>query len=284
MTKKLISLMLSLSMVIGLVPVMSVSASAEVAVQVMYDDYESYEVGQTFNTDFNKNTEDGKIGPISLGISTGAEIVSMVGYDGTITKALKVFTDPDAEWTTTTGAGRINYSRKDMPESGMYVTEFKIYVPEDVMVDGEPVSRTFSRLHGNPFIFDGDRFGAGNGFASNQYDDVSEAFNKGEWYKLTYVQDLTNGKVSLFINDKLTNLYKFTDTASDFTKTSGRIQIYSRGSSPTKEILADKHLIFDDFNFYVPTTTTVSSTYLQVFICKLVFIKLFYAVETALLA
>lgn len=281
MTKKFLSLVLTLALVIGLVPTMGVQAETVEPVPYLTEDFENFPDRKVFNAAMTTaptiNDNDGKY-RLSLGKYLKGEIFTMDGYDGNPTQVIDIYASSSADISG--GGGRINYSKMNdgtsyaYPTSGKYVMEFKIYVPKDE--NGE--SRTFAKYVASPAVIeiDGDdvKFGIGTGFADDQYDHKFTGV-KGKWYKLTYVFEydviddteygVYNNATSLYVDDVLKgyreNIYGYTHPKNGTRSgmnLSVRIQFNSWGSGDAT-VREKKHIIFDDFNFYVPGTTTAYS-------------------------
>ena len=250
MTNKLISIILSVVLIAGIFPAIAQAESEDTI--VFQADFEAFSSGEVFNENFAGATIRHAEEPhyFSLGKAVKGEIVKMTGYDGKPTNALKITTKP-ASASTTDGAYRLNYYGFTPPTSGIYVAELKVYTPEQtVNSDGETVYNDISRVHGSPFIKDKNYYGSG--YATGQYKTVVPV-NYGGWVKLKYVQNLDTGCVSVYVNDELKKFNALTDNKT----IAKRLQIYSRYNY----LNTDEALIFDDFNFYVPSVTTASSVY-----------------------
>ncbi len=281
MTKKFLSLVLSLALVVGLMPVMGVQAEAVAPVQQLTEDFENFTQDAWFNEDFSgtSNVENGD-GDTQLTVGTylKAKIVSMDGYNGETTKAIDIYTDSGAlnangtalGWPNDKATVRLTYKGGfEQPVSGKYVMEFRVFVPGPE----NGVKRSFTHIIAGPCLitmYDSNiGFKIGTGTASNQ----SEIYSYGDynkWYKLTYVyevdvieNDTTHANAaSLYVDDVLVgyreNISSYTKGGMAFAKF---LRIYQRSNPAGSDDVAKEHIIFDDFNFYIPGTTTPSSNF-----------------------
>lgn len=264
MTKKFMSLVLSMVLIIGLLPAMSIGAENAESTVVSHfnEDFETWPTGTKFNEGYTFTStlpaisSDGTFGKnstntrFSLGSNFFAEVISMPGYDGKTTNAFKLVAKSDASvWVENTpGAGRFdcNTTLTDVT-TGIYVQEFKLY-------------HTDNEIH--KFIFGklgkvGDKLVDAKGI--NQISDYTTAGSLVDgWNKIVAVNDLDNRKVILYINDELVGYGKRNHSGDNSFAASKRIQVGAYNVDDWK----DKSLILDDFNLYSnPDLTNASSDY-----------------------
>ncbi len=252
MTNKFISIILSVILIAGLFPAMSVSASNPDTV-LFEADFEAYSSGEVFNEvfagDIVRAGEEAYY--FTLGGAVKAQIVTMPGYDNNApTQAMKISTKPAAMENSTDGQFRINYQGFTPPTTGIMVTELKVYTPARVNSGGKIVNNDIQRFYASPFVKRDDVFGAGSEIS--KYEAVA-GVNYGGWTKLTYIQNLDTGNISAYVNDEFVGYSVYTNNKTTTT----RIQINRRYNDMNTE----EHIIFDDFKFYVPSVTTASSGY-----------------------
>ena len=138
MTKKFFSIVLSLVLVIGLLPVMNVSATGETL--YMEDDFQSYDVGVYSNADTPLKVDG--VSKWTVNKSVKVEVVNMNDANGNTTKALKYYNTHGAYQSISSGqndyrftAIRTNSSAPalDSLAGRVFVQEIDIWLPENVI-------------------------------------------------------------------------------------------------------------------------------------------------------
>lgn len=264
MTKKFLSLVLSLALVIGLLPTMGVHATSTVVTHFV-DDFESWSDGATYNTGFTggKINSAGDMGTavsnarFSLPKLLAASVVSVPGYDNnTTTKALRLETCSDGWTSNTPGGGRFDFvADAALPTTGIYVQEYKLYLPGDDSIN------KFS--FGNVAKISGRFYDAKNASRSNDNTYVADV-NDG-WNKITAVTNLDGNYMIIYLNDQCVGYKARTRTGSETVSASNRIQINAYNIQTTtagndSKYWDGRYMYIDDFNMYsAPGKTQASS-------------------------
>ena len=248
MTKKFVSLVLSLALVIGLVPMMSVSAEENPTVTELYiEDFTNFD-NQSYNADYAVTgngsfqvTNKENVGRISIGAYCKADIVNMPGYDGNNTNALKLTMNPNlASFSYTAGAGRWTLTGLQTALSGKttgaLVYQLKMYIPE---ADSDGNRQDINGFVMAPVVKNGSSYGVGTSARDTNKREIIGELNPGEWCDLTYVLLLDEQKVLVYCNDTIVHYKTETVAASKH-----QFQIHSRRNVP------DEHIIFDDFKVW----------------------------------
>ena len=250
MYRKMLSMMLAMMLVLSIFAAMPASAAGETNAFYTTFEGDDYVVGEALTAElgwYPQNSE-----------RMIAEVVSMTGYDGKTTKAMKMrVTDAygdgeavlgaGASKTETAGSARIyasgitggwpNYSERTL------IIEYDAYVDENFINVG------FARF-GYMDIYSGKtiRF-RDSGSTYSRWADLSDGWNR---VKMVYH---TNGtattSVTLFVNDALIS-HKRTHTRAPFP---GYIQF-----DGSKAYSKDDYVILDNIRLaYAPATTTATS-------------------------
>ena len=249
MTNKIISIILSLLLVIGLIPSAVAMAEDASPISVIYqEDFTNFNVASynsSYNassTTFDLNNNDGTK-RLGIGNYFKADIVNMPGYDGELTNALKVTINPDlAKFDSTAGAGRITFpgmSSSGLPGTktdGALVYELKLYTPE---ANSDGTRKDLSSFVMSPIVKAGASYGVGNSSTDKSKRTLIGDMVPGEWVSLKYVLLLNENKVLVYCDDKLVS-YK----EREVTSKGYQFQIQARRN------VADEHIIFDDFKVW----------------------------------
>lgn len=280
MTKKILSLALSVVLVMGLLPTMglfpAMSVSAAGGTSLMTDDFENYAIGKYTNTTLSVNgTETWKFGADAVG-----EIETMTGYDGKSTKVLKISTDDITGGSVTAGAARTNAvplnddanTTKLLPGK-IYVQESKIYVPTNVMTeDGTAVA---DRKRPGTFNFGYGVYVDGNDIYvsrnNNEAANTGVTMPSGKWVDFKVVFDYTDyttaNKIvyyTMYMDDRC--IAKGTDATSAYIIAPSRSlsisTINQKGTDPAGTY-DDIYFAVDDVKFYHSPAATTASSYLN---------------------
>ena len=226
MTKKFISLLIAVIMVVGLLPVMSVSAAG--GTTYLEDDFQSYDtrVYSSADTPLKVNgTEKWRVNA-----SVKLEVVDMNGADGNATKALKYFNQAG-------GSGDINSNKyrltalKDPNHpvalaslaGRVFVQEVDVWLPADIEnVDGTTdykrpykVNLGYGAVISASYLYVGGTIYTGVKIDSEKWYKVKTVFDFSNY-------DATNGgpiTYTVFVNDKAEYHKKITN-AEDQVKPS----------------------------------------------------------------
>ena len=249
MTKKILALVLSLALVIGLVPMMSVSAEEETSpITPLYEeDFTNFE-NQSYNADYALTgntsfyvTNKESVNRMQIGAYCKADIVNMAGFDGNNTNALKITVNPNlASFSPTAGAGRwtipgLSAALGDKT-SGALVYQLKMYIPE---ADSAGNRQDINGFVMAPVVKSGNRYGVGTSARDAEKNEMIDDVNPGEWYDLTYVVLLDEQKVLVYCNDVISHYKTETVAAGGY-----RFQMHSIRNA------ADEHIIFDDIKVW----------------------------------
>lgn len=247
MTKKILSLVLSLVLVVGLIPSMSVFAEEEnAAVTVLYDeDFADFDVA-TYNGDYTASANTyylkDNYGTTRFGVGTffKSDIVNMPGYDGKPTNALKLTLNPDAAFTSTHGSGRLELTGLKTPvgevTDGALIYQLKMYIPE---ADSAGNRKDINSFAMSPIVKGGDSYGVGTSSIDTSKRYWIDYANPGEWLDLTYVMLMDESLVLVYCNGKLVSYKEETVSAGGY-----RFQFQRRRA------VEDEHIIFDDFKVW----------------------------------
>ncbi|MBR3933807.1 MAG: Ig-like domain-containing protein [Clostridia bacterium] len=242
MTKKFFSIVLSLVLVIGLLPVMNVSAETTVYID---DGFETYSQS-AYNTDFSAGTSIYDTGDKTnynhywyAAQNMSLEIVDMSGPDGTMTKAAEITVNSCAVSSNTDGKTRFQLTKEGLGAgTGVVVHEMDIYIDDNTM----------SNVYINPIYIKGNRIGVGE-TQQNGHNTLKTVSNG--WHHITAVTllDGTEGHNVIGYLDGKCISYK------EHTNTAGRMfQVYG------KNLPGYKTLTLDNVKLYVnPVATSASS-------------------------
>lgn len=242
MTKKFVSLVLSLALVIGLLPMMSVSAMTVSGTEYYTDNFENYNLGDSWYDSASGTSgtsvvdKSGTTKWASAGALKG-EIVTENDDNGNPTQAMKItLVTRDGnfggnERFHVKGAGTAN-------TTGIQVVEAKFYIPGE-----NGISRfTFGQIRKYNNELD----------ISNDDYTVNTSFNvSNKWVKVTLVVNLDTDESIVYVNDKVVSYHKYSVSKSIFPS---YLQV-NAGS-------AGSYIILDDVVMYhTPSSTTVSTVY-----------------------
>ncbi|MBR3934802.1 MAG: Ig-like domain-containing protein [Clostridia bacterium] len=235
MKKRFLSLLLSVVFVMGMLPVMSLTVSAS-ATEYFADDFEDYTVGTKWEDSSAvveiKNNDGVSKWNLPRGLRT--EIVSVPGYDGKTTNAMKV--QVSVANNSSGSYYRMSPVASAYTPTGIYVVEFKV----------------FNNLENRSMYWRLDPFRANVG--DSQYytfcgTTVADAVSG--WLSVRYVIDASKDETILYINDKLVSYKTISQTSHAFPSY----------LTFEKNKQADTQLYIDDFNwYYLPDTTAAAST------------------------
>lgn len=237
MKKRFLSLLLSVVLVMGVLPVMSLTASAA-ATEYFADNFEDYTVGTKWEnasgyTEIKNNS--GKL-KWTLPKALKAEIVSVPGYDGKTTNAMKV--QVSVENLSSGSAYRLFPAAEAYTPTGIYVMEFKVFLPSETPAlywRFEPFKRNVV-----------------NSEAVYEFCNEKVATAVGGWVSVRSVIDASNNETILYINDSLVSYKTIEQTAA-------------HAFAPYLNFQYNKNLgtqlYMDDINwYYLPDTTAATST------------------------
>ncbi len=278
MTKKILSLALSVVLVMGLLPTMglfpAMSVSAAGGSITFFDDFEAYDVDVYSDATQSAITElkDGNKTTWKIGKSAVAEILEMEGYDGKTTKVLKYSNTYaksgekiDTEYRLTaapTGTNGADLAGK------IFVQEVKVWIPEggtlNDATDNELRPRAFFVGYG--VYINGDNVYVGQS-------DISTGVKmpENQWVRFTVVLDYSEWEASgdnigytTYMNDVCIAKGVSTDTTKDakIVKPSTSLNITSIANKyPQSDAdYLDDYFIIDDVNqYHTPAATTASS-------------------------
>ncbi len=243
MTKKFISLLISVIMVVGLIPVMSVSA--EVTVD-RYETFETYTVKE-FNTDFSASgtlmtvydTGDSKnyTQKLTLGTDLSLKIIKKVGYDGKQTNVGEITINSCATSGQTPGSLRL-LGNQIYGTGDVYVQEMDVYITDN------PNVQPFMMY---PIFIKGNQIGFGISTSKVEYEDVTPGWHRVKAVTLlsesgNNVIGYLDGELVSYKEYTLTNPYKYF-----------QLNKYEPGY---------KTIIFDNIKLWSnPDKTTASSVY-----------------------
>ena len=236
MTKKFFSIVLSLVLLIGLLPVMNVSAAGETI--YFEDDFENYNPTDVFyNSAGTANVKDKSgITKWTAANALKAEMVTMNGYDGEPTQALKL--------TMVTDDGSMGGNERftlktdqTAATTGIQVIEAKFYTPAENSI----FRYSFGVIRKYAAGFDLDK----------DANDIGTYFKAGTWLKATIVVNLDTDETIVYVNDTVASYNKYKITAASAFPT--RLGIAQAD--------AGDYLIMDDIKMYhSPAATQASST------------------------
>ncbi len=264
MTKKFISLLISVIMVVGLIPVMSVSAESTVVTHFT-EDFETWAEGLEF-TGMNKasiyiNSAGNWSNKSTLAnkrFVTGSmiekiKIEKVIGYDGEYTNALKYMPKSDASWTSSNipGGARLQFQPEvALPQSdATLVYEVKVYIPED--------EHDIQKFNFGPIVkYD---YQLRDGGKATQLTDSEYCtdFRIG-WNKLTAVMVPYTRNAIIYLNDECVGYKRYDHDGKINDQYPNGLAINTYKVTDWK----DKYIYLDDWNIYSnPNATTASSVY-----------------------
>lgn len=209
MTKKFVSLVLSLALVIGLLPAMGISVSAAGGTTYLVDDFQSYDVG-VYSNAASPLKVDG-VSKWAINTSVKVEVFETIGIDGKATKALKYINQAGGDSAISENIYRLVAQRS--PENSLsttglsghvWVQETDIYLPENVTLsDGSiDVKRPYKATIGYGAGIEGEYLYV---YAKN----TGKKIESGKWYNIKtafdftdYADDNKNLKYTVYVNDE----------------------------------------------------------------------------------
>lgn len=236
MTKKFMSLLLAVVMVIGLMPVMSIQAETSPVTILYKEDFNDFTT-KAFNSDFSETglyyvADDSGNNRLRLGKSLKADIIASDGYDGQLTDALKITVDSDGKVADT--PGRMYLAGLDVANitDGAIVYEYEMYIPEN----------DIGRIHMAPIVKSGDYYAVGTSSNDTDKRTLGKTLAKNQWYKFTYVHFAATQTTYCYVNDEL-------DTSlitSAYAKSTAKTTFFLVCSN-TNDF---DYLIFDNFKIW----------------------------------
>ncbi len=226
MKKRFLSLLLSLVLVMGILPVMSLTASAA-ATPVFSDDFESYNADDVFyGSDGDSMMKDDNV-MWALGASIKSTVETVTGHDGNPTKAVKI------ENAVANASSNSSY-RFYVRDSSSFGTETGIYVMELKVMTGSHQYLAFGPLKRQ--MADYCLYGASYPFASTG----------SGWTTLRFVIDAASDKVMIYANGNLVTKYGENDVLS-YTYT---LDAFPTFLSFQNAKALGLYVYIDDVNFY----------------------------------
>jgi hypothetical protein len=236
MTKKFISLLISVIMVIGLMPTMGVQAETS-PVKILYEEDFNDFTTKAFNSDFSATglyyvQDDTTKNRLRLGKSLKADIVNMPDIDGFDTDVLKITVDSDGIVADTPSRMYLAGLSVENITDGAIVYEFKMYIPENHI----------TQFHMAPIVKSGLRYAVGTSSNDSTKRTLGGDLTVNNWYKFTYVHFADTETNLCYVNDILdTDLY-----LENYAK-SGSKSTYFNITKNTKDY---DYLFFDDFKIW----------------------------------
>ena len=240
MTKKFMSLLLAVVMVIGLMSTMGVQAAG--GTTYLVDDFENYNSDDVWYDSASGTTGVGvydknNVRKWRANGSIRAEIVTMPGYDGDTTQAMKItLANHDGKMG---GEERFYAYGGTANTTGIQVVEAKFYIP-----DGAAIKRfSFGQIR---------KYGAQLDLSADDNDVDNDCFSiRNKWVKITLVVNLDTDESIVYINDNVASYHEYSVTKSIFPSYL-QVAEATEGSS----------VILDDVVMYhTPSATTASSNY-----------------------
>ena len=239
MTKKFMSLLLAVVMVIGLMPTMGVQAAG--GTTYLVDDFENYNSDDVWYDSASGTTGVGvydknNVRKWRANGSIRAEIVTMPGYDDDTTQAMKI--------TLATHDGKMGGEERfyaygaTANTTGIQVVEAKFYIPDET-----PIKRfSFGQIR---------KYGAQLDLSADDNDVDNDCFSiRNKWTKITLVVNLDTDESIVYINDNVASYHEYSVTKSIFPS---YLQV--------AEATVGSYVILDDVVMYhTPSATTASST------------------------
>jgi hypothetical protein len=244
MTKKFISLLISVIMVVGLIPVMSVSAEP-----IIYrdDDFDAYTVKE-FNLNFdapkalnsyNTGSSESYNKTISIGKDLSLEIIGPTeGYDGEQTYVGEITINSSGATGQTPGTLRL-FGSKDYVTEGVYVQEMDVYITDN------PNSQEFIM---SPIVIQRNKIG----FGTSKNDWTDENTVTPGWHRVKAVTLIneTGNNVIGYVDGKIVTYKEYRLEKADRYF---QLDTYEKGY---------KTIRFDNIKLWAnPTATTAYSLY-----------------------
>jgi len=249
MFRKMLSTIIAALVIFSAFAVMpAMAAIDEVGTEYFRDDFENYVVGTKYDKSAALTDKDG-VRKWSNGKGVGSEIVSVKGYDGEDTQAVKVYL-LDNSTGSSDGARRFNANPVDYtnntPTTGIAVAELSVYMPEDYYIKTFNTS-TFRRNYaGINYADDGQNIGA-------RVD--------GGWSKMKLVTNMDTGETITYFNDVMTTYHKYS-REDKFPFYAGKTTFNYIQSSEDEFVAGRAYMIVDDVNmYYAPAATAVKATF-----------------------
>ncbi len=244
MTKKILSLVLSVVMVMGLLPVMSVSA-ADVVVD---DSFELYETNTEYNADYSATTYiDGTSSGADwkLGKNIYLKVKPMNGPDGISTNVAEITVNSCSGLSSATdGTVRMTswLSGKEVyGTTGIFIQEMDVYITDN------PISSIYL----TPVFIQGNKIGFGSGIGDDTTTLRTVASGWHTVKAVTVFETEGEGSVIGYIDGECVS-YKEYEIAKAFQ----RFQVYGKNQSGGETIIFDNIKIWS-----TPDPTEASSTF-----------------------
>ena len=252
MYRKLLSTIIAALVVFGAVAVMPAMAAVDEVGTVYYrDDFENYTLNTEYNSveklsNTNVTDKDGNHRWYT-DEHIGAKIVSVEGYDGQMTQALKIYI-LDNSTNYNDGNRRIylnNPAGYEAPTSGIAVSEFKI-------------KNDSIKQFGGLF-----RKESGSSSINYSTKENSIGYHDANWTKIKVVHDIETGNTISYVNDVMTTYHKYTgDTGIFMTRFANIVGDSFQYKVTEGFVPGQDYMLVDDFNFYyAPAATAVSETF-----------------------
>lgn len=235
MKKRFFAMLLSVVLVMGMLPVMSLTASAT-ATEYFADDFEDYTVGAKWEnadgaTEIRNNSNKLKW---TLPKALKAEIVSMEGYDGKTTNAMKLQVSV-ANVSSGSAYRFFPAIETAYTPTGVYVMEYKVFNPAD--------ENAAKYWRFEPFKRDGANYKLGDTVVAPAY---------SRWDSIKLIIDAANDSSILYIDNTLVS-YKEISCANDAFSPYMNFQY-------NKQL--NNYIYMDDINwYYVENKAAVTEKY-----------------------
>lgn len=232
--KKLLSLVLSGVLLVGAIPMMNIlTVSAAGGTTYFADDFENYsENSWAVSSEISDKSGNLKW-KTPLGVK--AELVSVTGYDGKTTNAMKLTA------TSTYKSGSTHrfswQTNAELASGAAYVYEMKAYMPSE--------NAAKRAIFGNVRFYGGLRLSGDSGTIIKESSNVL-----GNWTKITFVVKSDNTTV-VYVDDKLVAYNPL------------QIDSEGRGFPSYLDVRADsdQYIIIDDVNMYYSPAATTAEAY-----------------------
>lgn len=268
MTKKFFSIVLSLVLVIGLLPVINVSAADEII--YMEDDFQSYDVRVYSNADTPLKVDG--VSKWTVNKSVKVEVVNMNDSNGNPTKALKYCNTRGRYQSIPSGQNDYRFTAIKTNSAApaltalagkVFVQEIDIWLPANVeTADGLDRKRPGSFNFGGGIVVEGNELKIGGA-------STGKTIESEKWYNIKATFDFSQYTAkgepvtcTAFINDKAV-YHKTLTSVSPGASFGYFIMLASQQFSSHADAVGefnDIYVIFDNLKMYVdPTATTASS-------------------------
>ncbi|MBR3933808.1 MAG: Ig-like domain-containing protein [Clostridia bacterium] len=275
MTKKFISLVLSLALVIGLLPTMGISVSAAGGTTYLVDDFQNYDVGVYSSGDSPLKV--GNVSKWAINSSVKVEVVNMSDANGNSTKALKYINQAGGSTNITNNIYRL-VAQKDPGHStaladlkgNIFVQEVDMWFPSNIEnQDGTTdIKRPYkaslgygAAIFSDKLYIGGSTFSTGVTIEDETWYNVKTTFDFSE-----YTADGDPITYTVYVNDEAVYHKTYTSNYIKPSKNMGYFIISSskRVSSVTDASgdFNDIYFIMDNLKMYTnPDKTVASSVY-----------------------